>query len=113
MFRELEEETAIQASDIGHFNCDLLTWHPRHNDGELTALFWYSGNIRQATTPLSCTEGELAWFPLAAIPTLPLIDTATLALNYLLRTRETPPRKTTALAYIEIEARKLVVFKER
>ncbi len=113
MIRELEEETEIRKINLTHLNCDLITQHNRNNDGELTLLFWYSGNVIQKATRLSCTEGELAWFPLHEISELRMIDTAYFALKYIVRTNRHGKRNTTALAFIDTDEDKMVVVKER
>lgn len=109
VIRELEEETKIKESNLIDLKCNLLTQHNRTTGKELTLLLWYSAVIDKKQTPLYCNEGNLEWVKIKDIPKIKLIDTAEIALNYIINT---PDSKGTSLAYIDVLTKKMIVYKE-
>lgn len=81
-WREFLEETCIPRSSISDVRLRLSTILTR---GDLQViLLWYTGQLTTLPTDLSCTEGELAFYPLDQLPIHDMIPTASQTIPFIL-----------------------------
>ena len=74
MLREFQEETKIPLEIVADVRCRLSTLITR---GDLQVLLlWFTGQLTAMPDDLSCTEGELAFFDVNALPSEQMIPTA-------------------------------------
>ena len=82
-----KEETKIKQDIVTEIKLDLVTSQIR---GGLTVLlFWYTGKLSAVPEDLSCTEGELNWYPVDPkhLPNDLMVPTASLAIPFILANR--------------------------
>jgi 8-oxo-dGTP pyrophosphatase MutT (NUDIX family) len=80
VLRELEEETRIHRTVISDLRLRLSTVLSR--DYAQVILIWYSANLAKIPSDLSCTEGELAFFPAQNLPLELMVPTAREAIPF-------------------------------
>jgi 8-oxo-dGTP pyrophosphatase MutT (NUDIX family) len=74
VLRELEEETRIHPNVISDLRLRLSSLLSR--DGAQVVLFWYTAKLLQIPTDLSCSEGELRFYPAQDLPLDRMVPTA-------------------------------------
>lgn len=80
--REFGEETAIPSSLIAKLRLRLSTILTR---GDLQViLLWFTGQLTTLPTDLSCTEGQLAFYPTDQLPLPVMIPTASQTIPFIL-----------------------------
>ncbi len=81
-WREFTEETNIPATMVTAVRLRLSTILTR---GDLQViLLWYTGILTALPLDLSCTEGELAFYPLDQLPIPAMIPTASQTIPFIL-----------------------------
>ncbi len=81
-WREFIEETNIPEKMVTDVRLRLSTILTR---GDLQViLLWFTGQLSTAPTDLSCTEGELAFYPLDQLPIHAMIPTASQTIPFIL-----------------------------
>lgn len=81
-WREFLEETNIPDTTVIDVRLRLSTILTR---GDLQViLLWYTGQLTALPTNLSCTEGELAFYPLDQLPIHAMIPTASQTIPFIL-----------------------------
>ena len=81
-WREFLEETKIPDTTVTDVRLRLSTILTR---GELQViLLWFTGQLRALPPDLSCTEGELAFYPLDQLPIHDMIPTASQTIPFVL-----------------------------
>lgn len=81
-WREFQEETKIPADLVADVRLRLSTLISR--DDQQVLLLWLTGRLLALPSDLSCTEGELAFHPLAQLPVTQMIPTARQAIPFVL-----------------------------
>jgi 8-oxo-dGTP pyrophosphatase MutT (NUDIX family) len=90
MLREFQEETNIALDTVADIHCRLSTIITR---GDLQVLLlWFTGRLMSMPDDLSCTEGELEFFDIGALPSEQMIPTARRAVPFILALPEDDPR---------------------
>jgi 8-oxo-dGTP pyrophosphatase MutT (NUDIX family) len=82
VLRELEEETRVHRSHI----CDLrlrLTSVLGRNNAQVV-LHWYTANLTKIPSDLSCTEGDLRFYPAQDLPLDLMVPTAREAIGFVI-----------------------------
>jgi 8-oxo-dGTP diphosphatase len=82
VLRELEEETQVTRRQIDDLRLRLTTILSRDNSQVI--LHWYTARLMQAPPSLSCTEGELGFFPPQDLPLQSMVPTAAEAIPFIL-----------------------------
>jgi 8-oxo-dGTP pyrophosphatase MutT (NUDIX family) len=82
VLRELEEETRIHRNVISNVRLRLTSVLSRND--EQVVLLWYTGNLERIPADLSCTEGELAFYPAADLPVEGMVPTAREAIRFVI-----------------------------
>jgi 8-oxo-dGTP pyrophosphatase MutT (NUDIX family) len=82
VLRELEEETKIHRNDISDLRLRLTTILER--DQAQVILLWFTANLRKIPADLSCTEGNLSFFPAQDLPIDRMIPTAKAAIPFVI-----------------------------
>src|SRR5688572_15020183 len=82
VLRELEEETQIHRNVISGLRLKLTSVLSR-NDAQVM-LLWYMGNLAAIPSDLSCTEGELAFYPGSDLPLAAMVPTAREAIPFVI-----------------------------
>lgn len=81
-WREFLEETTIPDTTVIDVRLRLSTILTR---GELQViLLWFTGQLTALPSDLSCTEGELAFYPLDQLPIHDMIPTASQTIPFIL-----------------------------
>lgn len=80
--RELEEETRIARDDISDLRLRLATVLNR--DYALVVLLWYTAKLLRIPSNLSCTEGDLSFYPARDLPLDLMIPTAREAIPFVI-----------------------------
>jgi 8-oxo-dGTP pyrophosphatase MutT (NUDIX family) len=89
LLREFQEETHIPLDMVREIRCHLSTLITR---GDLQVLLlWFTGNLATVPKDLSCTEGELAFFDVNALPSEQMVPTARRAIPFILALPEDDP----------------------
>ena len=82
MLREFQEETKIPLEIVADVRCRLSTLITR---GDLQVLLlWFTGRLTAMPDDLSCTEGQLEFFDVNALPSEQMIPTARQAVPFIL-----------------------------
>src|SRR6476660_4204830 len=89
VLRELEEETRIARSDISDLRLRLATVLNR-NDA-IVGLLWYRANLSIIPSDLSCSEGELRFYPGKDLPLDLMIPTAREAIPFVVELSDDDP----------------------
>ena len=82
VLRELEEETRIHRAVISDLRLRLTTVLSR--DYAQVILLWYTANLSIIPSNLSCTEGELSFYPKADLPLDLMVPTAREAIPFVI-----------------------------
>ncbi len=89
MLREFQEENNIPLGTVADIRCRLSTLITR---GDLQVLLlWFTGQLTAMPDDLSCTEGELEFFDVGALPSEQMIATARRAIPFILALPEDDP----------------------
>src|SRR6266581_2683938 len=80
VLRELEEETRIHRGSLSNLRLRLTSVLRR--DDTLVVLLWYIGNLEQIPSDLSCSEGELRFWPAGDLPLESMVPTAREAIRF-------------------------------
>lgn len=81
-WREFHEETHIPATLVADVRLRLSTLISRGDQQVL--LLWLTGQLLDLPPDLSCTEGELAFHPIAQLPVAQMIPSARQAIPFVL-----------------------------
>ena len=90
VLRELEEETKILRHDLFDLRLRLTSILSR-NDAQVL-LLWYTANLSIIPSDLSCTEGELRFYPAQDLPLDLMVPTARDAIQFVISIPHDDPR---------------------
>jgi len=82
LLREFQEETAIPLDIVEAVRCRLSTIITR--GGLQVLLLWFTGQLTAVPDDLTCTEGELEFFDLIALPRDQMVPTARQTIPFIL-----------------------------
>jgi len=82
VLRELEEETRIARTDITELRLRLTTVLSR--DCTQVVLLWYTADLSIIPSDLSCSEGELGFYPARDLPLDLMVPTAREAIGFVI-----------------------------
>ncbi len=82
ILREMEEETRIGRAEISDLRLRLTTVLSR--DDAIVVLLWYTANLSIIPCDLSCSEGELGFYPARDLPLDLMVLTAREAIPFVI-----------------------------
>lgn len=85
VFREVSEETGIEAEEIRNLEIRIVL--TRIEDGDLTTVVFFSGYTDRESLD-ECNEGRLQWVEVDRVDDLDLVENARYALNLALQAKE-------------------------